>query len=177
MITDVRQLLVDGLTDPLEEVLRNQEIELGAPGPILLDIQTLIDALGEGVATTSKYFALPQGRLDEFNQRLQEPLAHRLKRPQLRSFPVLMGLFVLLRSTGLAVAETAPKKVVRIDPEMLMQWNALNATEKYMSLLECWLTTASLEILGERCSMRCHGAPKTGHLEALENRPLLRFVV
>jgi len=149
MTSDIRRLLTQGLTKRLEEVLRTQEIEPGDPGPILLDIQMLIDAIGEGVATTSKYFVLPQGRLDDFNGRLREPLTHRLKRPQLRSFPTLMGLLVLLRSTGLAVGETVPRRVVRIDPEMLVQWNALNATEKYMNLLECWLTTASLSTVGE----------------------------
>ena len=153
MISDIRQLLVHGLTDPLKEVLRKQAIELGDPGPILLDIQTLIDAIGEGVVTTSKYFVLPQGRLDECNEQLREPLIHRLKRPQLRSFPTLMGLFMLLRSIGLAVGETVPRRAVRIDPEMLVQWNSLNATEKYMSLLECWVTTASTEALGGGRSM------------------------
>lgn len=160
MTSDVRRLLTRGVTRRLEEVLRTQEIEPGDPGPILLDIQTLIDAIGEGVATTSKYFALPQGRLDDFNQRLREPLAHRLKRPQLRSFPTLMGLLMLLRSTGLAVGETVPRRVVRIDPEMLVQWNAFNATEKYMNLLECWLTTASLSTVGEGRTRRAGMAPE-----------------
>ncbi|MEX1027879.1 MAG: plasmid pRiA4b ORF-3 family protein [Candidatus Paceibacterota bacterium] len=151
-MNDPRELYTDGLTEALSEVLRKQEITSKSPGPILADVQALIDRIGEGLPTTSKYFVLPQGRLGDLNQRLTEPLKHRLKRPQLRSLPALMGLFLLLRGSGLAVGQTKPKRMLTIDPAMLRQWNSLNPTEQYMSLLESWLLTASWEAVGKRGS-------------------------
>jgi hypothetical protein len=156
---DPQDLLTRGPTKQLEELLRRQSIAPGDPGPILTNVQTLIDYIGQGIPTSSKYFALPQGKLDELNGRLDEPLKHQLKRPQLRSFPALMGLFLLLRASGLAVGETKPKRVVLIDPAMLEQWNSLNSTERYMSLLETWLVTASWDIVGEGGSYSSSVAP------------------
>ncbi|GAA5509750.1 IS1096 element passenger TnpR family protein [Novipirellula caenicola] len=153
---DIRNLYINGLTKPNADILRKQTIEKGNPGSILIDIQMLIEAIGEGLPTTSKYFLLPQGRLDEFNQRLTTPLVHNIKRPQLRSFPALMGLFLLLRSSGLVVGEDKPKRRMFVDPEMRAQWESLEPTDQYMSLLGTCMTTASFEIVGER-GMHSHG--------------------
>ncbi len=73
-------------------------------------VALVIDAIGAGLPTGSAYFALPQRVLVELNLSLIEPVPHDLKRPQLRSFPNLMGLFMLLRSAGLAVGETKPQR-------------------------------------------------------------------
>ena len=99
-------------------ILKQQSFDPGHPGPVLLNVQMLIDALATGVPTTSKYFALPIRCLADLNERLQTPTAHKLKRPQLKSFPTLVGLFLLLRASGLAVGESKPKRVVMIDTAM-----------------------------------------------------------
>ncbi len=151
MLADqIRDLYVNDLTKTNAKILRKQTIEKGNPGSILIDFQMLIEAIGEGLPTTSKYFVLPQGRLDELNQRLTKPLVHNIKRPQLRSFPALMGLFLLLRGSGLAVGEAKPKRRILIDPAMRAQWESMEPTDQYMSLLSCCMTTASFEMIGER---------------------------
>ncbi len=134
------------------EFCKQQRFEPGHPGPLLLNIQMLIDALAKGVPTASKYFALPIRCLANWNERLETPIAHKLKRPQLKSFPTLAGLFLLLRASGLAVGQTKPKRVVLIDPMMREQWEKLNPTEQYMSLMDVWWTEVDWTILGERDS-------------------------
>ncbi|QEG40793.1 plasmid pRiA4b ORF-3 family protein [Roseimaritima ulvae] len=134
----------------IKKILERQSFEPGRPGPILLNTEALMDALATGVPTTSKYFALPIRCLAELNERLETPIAHKMKRPQLKSFPTLAGLFLLLRASGLAIGETKPKRVVLIDPEMREKWNDLNSTEQYMSLVDTWWTRVNWTILGER---------------------------
>ena len=91
MSSNPRDLCTNKLTKSQIEILQTQTIDQGNPGPFLRDVQTLVDAIGDGMLTSSEYFVLPQGRLVELNWQLSEPLVHRLKRPQLRSFPTLMG--------------------------------------------------------------------------------------
>jgi hypothetical protein len=86
----------------------------------------------------------------ELNEAMVEPLPHDLKRPQLRSFPTLMGLFMLLRNCGLAVGETKPKRRVLIDPSMLAQWRSLNTTERFFNLMSCCLYEVSWDCVGSR---------------------------
>lgn len=111
-----RELLFSELSQAQQSVIKKTTIDDRSPGPLLTNIALVIDAIGTGLPTSSAYFALPQRVLAELNLSLIEPLPHDLKRPQLRSFPNLMGLFMLLRSAGLAVGETKPKRAVLIDP-------------------------------------------------------------
>jgi len=144
----MRELLTAKISQAQRSVLEQTTVDNHSPGPLLANINTLIDAIGAGMQTTSAYFALPQRVLKELNDSLVEPLPHQLKRPQLRSFPTLMGLFVLLRGTGLAVGETKPKRVVLIDPAMKEQWQALNPTEQYFALMASWFYESSLDCVG-----------------------------
>jgi len=152
-MSDVRKLfngeLDDGLNAELQSVLQKQIIDNESPGHILKNIERLIEAIGTGMPTTSAYYALPQGKLIELNLSLSQPLTHDLKRPQLRSFPILAGLFSLLRGSGLAVGETKPRRIVKIDPVMFDRFSAMNATERYMNLLSTWFYEAGLECIGE----------------------------
>jgi hypothetical protein len=136
----------------VEAVLRDQTIDTDGPGTILRDFSTLLDFVGEdGLPTTGKYYQLPQAKLDELNQRMSRPLDHQLSRPQLRSFPQLQGLNLILRATGLGVGLGGPPKGrLAIRPEMLAAWRELNATERYFALLEYWLCDGSPTIIGER---------------------------
>lgn len=145
---DIRELMSGKLTSTAEIGLRKQAINNQSPGPLLANIACLINAIGDGVPTTSAYFALPQGRLAELNESLVDPLPHELKRPQLRSFPTLMGLLMLLRNSGLAVGETKPKRVLLIDPAMLAQWQSLNPTEQYLALLTLFVYETSWDCVG-----------------------------
>ncbi|MEZ6076253.1 MAG: hypothetical protein R3C09_05450 [Pirellulaceae bacterium] len=149
-----RELLTSKLSSKQQAVLRKMKISDTEPGPLLTNIACLINAIGTGVPTSSAYFALPQRLLAELNLSLIDPMPHDLKRPQLRSFPDLMGLFLLLRSTGLAVGETKPKRAVLIDPAMLEQWRSLNPTERYFTLMTSWLYETSWDCVGQRGGRR-----------------------
>jgi hypothetical protein len=172
MSRDSNDLLLKPLTKPQKETLREQTIEPGSPGPILSNIQVLIEAIGEGMPTSSKYFALPQGQLTQLNEKLVTPLQHQLKRPRLRSFPTLMGLFLLLRTMGLAVSATKPRRVVMIDPGMLEQWKSLCPTEQYLNLLNNWLKNATWDIIGEEQSSYRSMSVDVGHMYLTLNLPV-----
>lgn len=72
-------------------VLRQTRMDERSPGPLLTNIETLIDFIGTGIKTTSAYFALPQGVLVELNEAMVEPLPHDLKRPQFAIVPDIDG--------------------------------------------------------------------------------------
>ncbi len=131
-------------------MLKRQTIDSLSPGPLLTNIARLIEAIGTGVPTTSSYFVLPQCMLAELNASMVDPLQHDLKRPQLRSFPTLMGLFMLLRSTGLAIGAVKPKRSLLIRSVMLARWQLLNPTEQYFTLMASWLYDATWESVGQR---------------------------
>ena len=144
----IRELLTAKLSPARQSVLKHTTIDEKSPGPLLSDINTLITAIGTGMQTTSAYFALPQRVLGELNNSLVDPLPHDLKRPQLRSFPALMGLFMLLRSTGLVVGEIKPKRAIIIDPVLNEQWQSLNPTEQYFALMASWFHETSWACVG-----------------------------
>ncbi len=144
----IRELLSAKLTSTRAASLKNQTFSDRSPGPLLTDIACLIDVIGDGVSTTSDYFALPQRLLAELNESLVDPLPNDLKRPQLRSFPTIMGLFMILRSTGMAIGETKPKRAVLIDPAVKEQWLLLNSTERYFSLMASWLYETTWDCVG-----------------------------
>ncbi|MCR4413116.1 MAG: hypothetical protein NUV77_11910, partial [Thermoguttaceae bacterium] len=135
-----------------EETLRRQAIDFDQPGTILRDFQTLLDFIGpEGVRATGKYHFLPLDRLFELDEKMSKPLRPPLERPQQRSFPALHGLYLLLRTTQLAVPEGSGRSTGKLvlNPFMLAQWESLNPTERYFNLLEAWLLRSSGETIGK----------------------------
>ena len=109
-----------------QQVMRDQMITDHGPGTILKDFSTLLDFIGEEeLKTTSTHFFLPQSRLVELNDRMSHPMAHRLKRPQQRSFRHLHGLFMILRASGLGIGKGIPPSGrLMIDPGV---WDVDNA--------------------------------------------------
>jgi len=89
--------------------------------------------------------------LNDLNARMLVPFNVTLQRPQLRSFPNLHGLYLLLRSTALVVVRqgTGGARLV-VDPGALESWNSLNPTERYFTLLEAWLLHGKCEMIGEQ---------------------------
>jgi hypothetical protein len=137
-----------------EQALRDQIIDAARPGSILHDFQVVLDFVGtEGVVAAGKYNVLPMASFAELNGRLNRPLRLKLKRPQLRSNPYLMGLNLLLRASGLGRVEGSGAKTrLVVDPAMLLQWERLNPVERYFNLLEAWLFVGRPEMVGERGS-------------------------
>jgi hypothetical protein len=139
------------MTSAQEQFLRKQSVTADGPGTVLRDFQMLLDFLRpDGVEAAGKDNLLPIKFIGELDERLVRPLHLKLKRPQIRSHPSLQGLNLLLRATGLSRVEGAGSKAPLIlDPQMLAQWDDLNATERYFNLLEAWLRVARPEMVGE----------------------------
>ena len=137
-------------TKDREQILRNQVIDTEQPGSVLRDFRTVLDFVGvQGVTAAGKYNLLPIEAIAELDARLSRPLRLEMKRPQLRSHPYLWGLQLLLRASALSRVEgTGAQARLLLDPSMLAQWNHLNATEQYFTLLEAWLRIGRAEMVG-----------------------------
>jgi len=148
---------------------------------VLRDFRMLLDFLGpDGVEAAGKYNLLPIRLIGELDRKLTRPLNLQLKRPQIKSHPYIQGLNLLLRASGLSrVEEAGGKPRLALDPEMFMQWDQLNPTERYFNLLEAWLRIGSAEILGdehwfgedmlEPCVQAWKSAPKNGQRFDISN--------
>jgi hypothetical protein len=139
------------LTEAHEQALRDQVFDDACPGFLLHDFQVVLDYLGtKGVRSSGKYNLLPLESIGELDERLGRPLRLDLKRPQLRSHPYLMGLNLLLRASGLGRVERVGTSArLCMDPEMRLQWERLNPTERYFNLLEAWFLYAKPEMVGD----------------------------
>jgi hypothetical protein len=137
-----------------ERCLREQTITAEQPGTVLHDFGMLLEFVGpQGVEAGGQYNMLPIKSIKELDSRLSRPLHLKLKRPQIRSHPYLQGLNLLLRASGLSrVDGTGDKARLVLDPEMMVQWDRLNPTERYFNLLEAWLRFGRPEMVGERGS-------------------------
>jgi hypothetical protein len=88
--------------------------------------------------------------LSELNSRLSHPIETKLKRPVQKSYPYINGLYLLLRSSGIAqIRSLGKKQILVLDADTLESWSNLNLTERYFNLLEAWLIWGNNEILGE----------------------------
>ena len=141
-----------GLSEQQAQVLAVQSIDSMKPGAIVHDFQVLLDFIGAGdVVVAGKLNLLPINILHDLNARMHAPLAVRLQRPQLKSFPNLQQLYLLLRATGLGVVRGTGKNAkLHLDPALLSSWNGLNPTERYFNLLDTFIHRGNPEILGER---------------------------
>ncbi|HOQ97983.1 MAG TPA: plasmid pRiA4b ORF-3 family protein [Anaerolineae bacterium] len=133
------------------QVLRQTTIDENGPGTILRDFDTLLAYVMEHPLQVTATGLPPLGALQEVNARLTHPLEHGLRRPVLKSFPHLEGLYLLLRASGLTYIDTAGRKpVLAVDEQALQSWQRLNPTERYGNLLEAWVLHGRPEIIGER---------------------------
>lgn len=134
------------MSNQCRQLLTAQQISPAGPGTILRDVETLIACISEReVRTKSRQGNLPVHVLPGLNTRMAEPIEVGLKRPLLRDFPNIAGLFVLLRVMNFLRLEG---KALRIDPERLTLWQTYNPAEKYFALLEAWLFHADEGVLG-----------------------------
>lgn len=142
------------LTAERKRTLRALAVDENGPGTIRRDFETLLAFVRERDLRASKtYHLLPRKVLSEVNARLTHPIDVRLKRPLLKSYPHIQGLYLLLRATGLAaIGGTPSKPVLTIDEALYDSWSGLNPTEQYFTLLEAWLLRGRPQIVGERDS-------------------------
>jgi hypothetical protein len=130
--------------------LREQIIDELQPGAIVHDFQAMLDFVADkALPVAGKNNLLPIKVLADLNERMHEPLRVGLRRPQLKSYPNLQQLYLLLRGTGLGIVQGPGKPAtLHLDPDLLASWNRLNATERYFNLLEAFVDRADPAILG-----------------------------
>lgn len=135
-----------------QTILKQQIITETSPGTILQDFQTFLNLLkDEGIEVSGKHSLFPLKHLATLNAQLTEPTQLDLKRPVQKSYPALNGIYLLLRTTGLAIVVSEKRKQKLVLDEVTYQvWNQLNVTEQYFTLLEAWLVHASDETIGEQ---------------------------
>ena len=114
-------------------------------GTVLENIDRLLAIIGtEGVPVSPKTSEFAIARLPELNVCLVEPTNIGLARGRQQSYPHLDGLHMLLRSGALCKIDRSQKTPrMIVDPSMHQRWQALNATERYFSLLDFWWSDAS----------------------------------
>jgi hypothetical protein len=141
-------------TDEHKQTLQALEVSEDGPGTVLLDFQMLLSFVQERELPASKTYQLPPRKvLPEINARLAQPIELGLKQPQLKSYPHIHGLYLLLRASGLGcIGGTPYKPLLAIDEAVYDSWSGLNPTERYFTLLETWLLRGYPEIVGERGS-------------------------
>ncbi|ANV88961.1 hypothetical protein [Picosynechococcus sp. PCC 7117] len=136
-----------------KNILQNQAISATEPGTILKDFQTTLDFISEGVPVSSKLKQLSAKFVIDLNSRLSHPIDSDLKRPVQKSYPNIHGLYLLLRTTGIAKIDARGKKLQMVlNPDVYASWQKLNATEKYFTLLEAWLIRSHPKMLGNERS-------------------------
>lgn len=134
-----------------EQLLKQTTVDRDGPGTILHDFAGMVDYVHERDMRVTGMHQLPLRALSELNARLARPVEHGLQRPVPKSLPPILGLYLLLRASGLTyVDETGSKPILRLDDEVYGAWQDLNPTEQYFTLLEVWLLRGFPEIVGER---------------------------
>ena len=142
------------LTAEHKQTLCALTVDENGPGTILRDFETLLSfSRGRSLPVSKTHHLLPIKILPELNARLAHPIQLGLKRPKLKSYPHIRGLYLLLRATGLAsIGGTPSKPVLTIDETLYEAWLHMNPAERYFTLLEAWLLRGRPEIVGERGS-------------------------
>ncbi len=125
------------------QTMKTRPIEFGdeAPGTILRDFQAMLDIIGpEGLRIAGDKGLFPMDRLAELDARLAAPLKPSLKRPQLRSYPNIAGLYMLLRSSGMGLIQKQKGRGTRLvlNNPVVERWRELSAADRYWNLLGVW---------------------------------------
>ncbi len=132
-----------------EQTLNRTVFSVLGPGTIVTDFNTALDYIAGRLAVTPAG-QLPLKAARALNERLARPVRLGLKRPQTKSYPPVLGLFLLLRASGLTRLDQRKKTAVLLpDPAFYEAWTTLNPAEQYGVLLEAWLLRGYGEIIGE----------------------------
>ncbi len=95
--------------------------------------------------------------LPELNRRLTSPMDIRLQRAAHKSYSYIHGLYLLLRTLGIAqIMPQGKNQVLTIDQNLLQAWSQLNCTEQYFTLLEVWFLCADEAVIGEHSGALNH---------------------
>ena len=82
------------------------------------------------------------------NDLMTHPFQVSLKRPQMRSYPQLLGLFLVMKVTGLMTLSNSKKPFLEVDPNQEAKLLEMSPQARYAALLEAWLVRGDSSILG-----------------------------
>ena len=127
-------------------MLSDQHVSELGPGTIIRDVEALLKFIGtNGLSSGSKLGNLPTSALSELNILMSDSINLPLRRPLLKHYPNIAGPYILCRVMGLIQLDGSQ---IRIHEDQFDQWNSLNDTEKYFSLVEAWLIHGNDDVLG-----------------------------
>jgi hypothetical protein len=133
------------------QYLKGFQITALSPGPLLHDLNAFLDLIQMERIEVSATHRLALKALPKINEQMHMPIETGLKRPQQKSYPTIMALYLLLRASALVTVDASRKKpTLRINEAVYTQWQTLNPTEQFGTLLEAWLLRGNAEIIGER---------------------------
>ncbi len=133
--------------------LQNLTIDDFSPGTILHDFDALLNLLKAGPLAITTSGQLPLASVTEINALLTHPVQLGLQRPQQKSYPPVLGLYLLLRASGLtSLGGTTKRPLLLLEDSVYQQWTKMNPTERFGTLLETWILRGKKEFLGDRPS-------------------------
>jgi hypothetical protein len=136
-------------TQQHKSFLKALQVTETQPGPLLHDINVLLEMLQVAPLDLTATYRLSRTQLEAINERLHHPIQVALKRPQQKSYPAILGLYLLLRASGLTqVDETGIKPRMLINEAIYEQWQNLKLVERFGHLLETWLLRAHSDVVG-----------------------------
>jgi len=126
------------------------------PGTILRDVSTFISFIEEkNPPIGDKSFFLQKKELAFLNDLLSKPMKLDLSLPNQKSYSYIHGIYWLLKMIGmLRVKVKGKKSYMTICQNVKRDWEALNKTEQYWTLLDAWMFHGQFEVIGERGYMR-----------------------
>jgi len=121
------------------------------PGTILADFDSILEYfMSHKVNATEKSRLVPIDILPILNTLLIKPAKIQFKRPHIKSYPHVRGIFWLLRGSGLlTVRRNGGYASFKINVDKLHVWQKLNPVEKYFYLLELWWFRCSKELIAD----------------------------
>lgn len=150
--------LID-LSDSSLKIIQSQAFADSQPGSVVKDFNHFLNRLIEKPVPLSKGKRQPTQKWAVLlNEELANPDRPELKRPLTIHYPSVLGLYLLIRASGLGrvIVKGANKFQLVINENMLAQWQQLSPVEQYFSLLDAWLTRGVSGIIGEELSGRNH---------------------
>ncbi|MFK0572298.1 IS1096 element passenger TnpR family protein [Endozoicomonas sp.] len=141
------------------KVIQAQDFTDTEPGSAVKEFNSFLNRVMEKPVPLSKGKRQPVQKWTALlNGELTVPDCPELKRPLTIHYPSVLGLYLLVRASGLGrivVAGTHKLQLV-INENMMAQWQQLKPVEQYFSLLDTWLTRGSSDIIGEELHGRDH---------------------
>lgn len=149
------------VTRQYKSFMKALQITQTQPGPVLHDIGVLLEMMQTTPLDLTTTYRLSRTQLEAINKQLHRPIRVALKRPQQKSYPPILGLYLLLHASGLTqVDETGSRPQMFIEENMYAQWQKLNPVEQFGYLLEAWLLRGHIDSVGAGYSPRFQSIPR-----------------